>query len=130
MYKSTLKSSLKKSFLVAFRGLFLMIKSERNARIHFSAAILVVIAGFIFKIAITEWMIVLILIALVISAEMFNTAVEKLADLTEPNENHQVMDLKDIAAGAVLWISIVSVIIGIIIFAPQILQLIDADSIH
>lgn len=125
------KTNFNKSLLAASRGLFLILSGdERNARIHFIAAVLVTIAGFIFRISSTEWMVVLILFALVIGAEMFNSSLEKLADLVEPDENPFIRDLKDIAAGAVLWISIVSVIIGIIIFAPRILQFTDSASIH
>jgi len=114
--------NLLKSFQAAFRGIFISIKSERNIRIHFVAAILVTLAGLIFKISTTYWIIILILFALVIATEMINTALEKLADLVEPNLNNQIRDIKDISAAAVLWTSIVSVIVGFLIFAPQIIK--------
>ena len=124
MAKPDKKNNLNKSFLAAFRGLLIIFKQERNAKIHLTAAILVTIAGFIFDISVIEWMLILILFGVVISLEMINTAIEKLADITEPDESNPVRDLKDIAAGAVLWSSIVSVIIGIIIFAPEIIEFI------
>ncbi|MFH1120425.1 MAG: diacylglycerol kinase family protein [Bacteroidota bacterium] len=121
---SNKKNSLKKTFRDAFRGIYLTFLTERNSRIHLSIAILVTVSGFFFKIGLTKWMILLLLFAMVISAEMINTAIEKLADISEPNTNEKVREVKDIAAGAVLWTSIVSVIIGIIIFVPEILEFI------
>lgn len=109
--------------MAAFRGLIILIRNERNARIHFMTAVLVTTAGFVFRINSTQWAIILLLFAMIISAEMFNSAIEKLADLVEPNLNNEIRDLKDLAAGAVLWASMVSVIIGIIIFAPYILKI-------
>jgi len=116
-------NNILRSFKAAFRGLFLVIRYERNAGFHFLAVVSVTLAGFIFKINSTHWIILLLLFAIVISAEMLNSAIEKLADIAEPDFNNKVKDLKDIAAGAVLWTSIVSVIIGIIIFVPYILKI-------
>jgi diacylglycerol kinase len=116
------KNNLKESFMAAFRGLFILIRNERNARIHFLAVTLITIAGFVLRINSTHWAIILLLFALIISTEMINSAMEKLADLVEPDLNNEVKYLKDLAAGAVLWASMVSVIIGIIIFAPYILK--------
>ena len=116
--------SLASSFSAAFRGVWLIFRTERNARIHLAAAILVTSAGFFFGISKTDWIIVLLLFAMVITAEMINTAIEKLADVAEPGFSNKVRDLKDISAGAVLWTSMVSVIIGIIIFAPEFLEFI------
>ncbi len=114
-------NNFSKSLLAAFRGIRI-VRQERNVRIHFIVIALVTIAGLIFKINLTKWMIILILFALVISAEMLNSAIERLTDLVEPEKSYKVKDLKDIAAGAVLFSSIVSVIIGIIIFATEILK--------
>ncbi|MHC1775302.1 MAG: diacylglycerol kinase family protein [Lentimicrobium sp.] len=115
------KNNFRKSLHAAFRGI-LIAGQERNVRIHMIAAALVTFAGIVLKISLTKWMIVLILFAMVISTEFINSALERLADLVEPNKNSHIRDLKDIAAGAVLLTSIVSVIIGIIIFAPEILK--------
>ena len=118
------KNNLLKSFRAAFRGIILVIKNERNIRIHFSIAILVIVAGVLFEISSIKWMVVLLLFAVVISTEMFNSAIEKLSDLVEPEVNKTIRDLKDIAAGAVLWAAMVSVIVGLIIFVPEILEFI------
>jgi diacylglycerol kinase len=119
------KNKLKFSFRAAIRGMYLSFRKERNTRIHLIAAFLVTAAGLLFNITAIEWMIILLLFAMVISTEMINTAIEKLADVAEPGFSLHIRDIKDISAGAVLWTSIVSVIIGIIIFAPEILELIQ-----
>ncbi|PKP00836.1 MAG: hypothetical protein CVU14_06545 [Bacteroidetes bacterium HGW-Bacteroidetes-9] len=118
-------NNLAKSFRAAFLGIILVIKNERNIRIQFLIAILAIAAGILFKISPVKWMIVLLLFAVVISAEIFNSALEKLADMIEPNVNMTIRDIKDIAAGAVLWSAMVAVIVGLIIFVPEILEFIE-----
>lgn len=111
-----------KSFRFAFAGLKSAISSEHNLWIHFLAAIVVIAFGFYFAVSPTEWCILLFTIGLVISAELFNTAIEKLADYTSKGEQHELIKkTKDIAAGAVLVLAIVAVILGVIIFTPYLL---------
>jgi len=86
-------------------------------------ALFVVIAGFIFGISSIEWVAILLCIAIVISLEMMNSALEKLSDLVEPNYNPVIKSIKDISAAAVLWSAIVSVVIGGVIFLPRIIAL-------
>lgn len=117
-------NKLIKSFGYAFRGLADLIKSERNAKIHLFITILVIIAGFIIKINATEWCIVLICIALVISTEALNTSVEKIIDHLFKDKNETARIVKDISAGAVLICAIISVICGLIIFLPKLLNFI------
>ena len=111
------------TFLCAFRGIFGAIKSERNVKIDIVAAILVVVCGFVFKINITEWLICLILIALVISAELMNTAIEAVVDMYTREKNPLAKKAKDIAAGSVLITAIMSAVIGGIIFIPKFLKI-------
>lgn len=94
--------------------------------------ILVIITGIIFKIEIIEWIICFILFTLVISGELFNSAIENAVDFTEKNRNdserfgidENARKAKDISAGAVLVLSIGSAIVGLIIFIPKIMALI------
>lgn len=111
-----------KSFTYAFNGIVLSLK-QRNMIIHICCAILVIISGFVFKITQTEWLAILICIGVVLSLEIINTAIEHLVDLVEPNHNPKAGAVKDLAAGAVLVFSIISVIIGIMIFGKYILDL-------
>lgn len=109
-----------KSFGYAFTGIFELIKSEPNARIHLAATVVAVVAGFFLKISNTEWCVVLIVIALVWAAEAFNTVIEKLTDHLFPEYHETARTVKDVSAGAVLICAIAAVAIGLIIFLPKI----------
>ena len=115
------------SFRYALNGIAVSIKDERNLKIQMIVMMLVIIAGFILKISRTEWIICIILFALVISAEMINTAVENAIDytreMTVDNDNELARIAKDVSAGAVLVLSIASAIVGLIIFIPKVLLL-------
>ena len=87
--------------------------------------VLVIISGFIFKISITEWTICIVLFGLVITAELINTAIETTVDIVMPEKNEKAKLAKDIVAGAVLVSAIASAIIGIIIFLPKILNIVN-----
>jgi len=128
MQKSSFKSKkgLQKraeSFGFAFTGIYELIKSEPNARIHLLATICVVFAGFYLKISNIEWCVVLIVIALVWAAEAFNTVVEKLTDHLFPDQNETARIVKDVSAGAVLICALGALICGLIVFMPKILLL-------
>ncbi len=110
-----------KSVTHALRGISIMIRTQQNAWIHFTAGIVAIIFGFVFDISFTEWALVMFAIGLVIVAEAFNTAIEIDIDLTSPDFHPYARDTKDVAAGAVLISVIISVIIGCIIFAPKIM---------
>lgn len=111
-----------KSVSFALKGLK-HVWQERNFKIHIIIATVTIIFGFVFKIQSLEWTIVLICIAAVLSLEMVNTAIEHLVNLIEPNYNPKAGIIKDLAAGAVLVFSIISVIIGIMIFGKYALDL-------
>jgi diacylglycerol kinase (ATP) len=81
------------------------------------------LAGFYFNICGTEWLILLLCIGLVLSLETINTAIEYLVDFVEPNQNSKAGAIKDLSSAAVLIASIISVIIGIMIFGKYILAL-------
>jgi diacylglycerol kinase (ATP) len=108
------------SFKFAFKGIGYMFCTQKNAFIHMLAAILAMILGYLFKIEILEWCLIIFAIGLVIMAELFNTAVEFLTDLISPEWNEKVGKAKDIAAGAVLIAAISAALIGLIIFIPKI----------
>lgn len=108
-----------KSFLYAFNGLKTCLISEKNFQIQFSIAILVGIAGFYFQISSIEWILILICMSMVLSLEMINSAIEKSIDFVSADYHDTIKKIKDIAAGAVLLASIISLIIGCIIFIPK-----------
>lgn len=108
------------SFLAAFRGILLVTKKETHFKFHIVAAIIVLFAGYNFQITSMQWIALLNSIALVTVAEIINTAIEKLTDMVSPGYNKQAGIVKDLAAGGVLLASIVSLIVGCIIFIPLI----------
>ncbi len=91
--------------------------------IHLIIAVLVVIFGWILHINLFEWLLCLLCFALVITAEMINTAIENIVDLVSPECHDLAGKAKDIAAGAVLITAIIAASIGLIIFLPKILNL-------
>jgi diacylglycerol kinase (ATP) len=111
------------SFKFAFNGIKLLFKNEANAKIHFLATVIVIIAGIIFKIKPIEWCVIIITISVVISAEGFNSAIEKLTDSIYKDKHDIAGTIKDIAAGAVLICAIGAAIIGIVIFLPYIINM-------
>ena len=115
-------ANLYKSFYAAFTGLYTAIKQERNIKIHFSAAVIITIVGLILEINSWKWVAQTLVIGLVISLEMVNTAIEELTDLVSPEYSRIAGKVKDIAAGAVLFAAITSVIVGCLIYAPIILK--------
>lgn len=107
------------SFKYAFEGIITTIKEERNMFIHFLIAIIVVITGVYVRLSLNEWLICLLLFALVFSLELINTAIENTVDLVTTKKNKKAKMAKDAAAGAVLIAAIFASIIGIIIFLPK-----------
>jgi len=110
-----------KSFVYAFEGVMFFIRFEAQATMHLIAIVAVLGAGYWFKISSMEWIAVVFAIGIVISAEMLNTAIEKLTDMVSPQINEQAKIVKDLAAGAVLIASLTAFIIGLIVFLPKIL---------
>ena len=108
------------SFKYAICGIFTAFKTEKNLKVHFAIMLLVIIAGVVLKINEQEWIACIIVFGLVISAELFNTAIELTVDLAMPEKNEIAKKAKDIAAGAVLVTAIVAIVIGLIIFIPKI----------
>lgn len=113
------KAPLYKCFGYAFEGIFTCIRNERNMKIHCTAAVLVVIAGLILGLSVTEWCICLGLFGLVMALELVNTAVESVVDLVTEERKPLAKVAKDTAAGAVLIAAIMAAVIGLIIFVPR-----------
>lgn len=112
-----------KSFLYAIQGLVTFVKEEHNGRIHLVAAAFALIAGWLLHISSTEWAIVVMSITMVISAELINSALERLSDHASGKEHELLRKAKDMAAGAVLVTAIAAVLVGAVIFLPKIADL-------
>ena len=111
------------SLAFAFAGVRLALHSQRNLRIHIAFAVAAVFLGFALRISRAEWAVVVALIALVISLELLNTAVEALADLASPTFHPLAKTAKDTAAGAILVVALGSAAAGLIIFLPRLWHL-------
>ena len=104
-----------KSFGYAIRGVKIGWR-QPHIRVHFFAVLLVVALGFILKVSYLEWLVLILCFAMVIAAELFNTAVETLSDRVTKEQDPLIGQTKDLAAGAVLITSIGAAIIGVFIF--------------
>ncbi len=111
-----------KSFGFAFKGIAFSLK-QRNFRIMLGSAILAILLGFFFHIALTEWCIIIICIGLVLALEIINTAIEFFVDLVHPDFHPVAGKIKDLAAGAVLVFSVVALLCGLIVFWKYFLML-------
>lgn len=112
------------SFVHAFNGLKLLFRDEHNAKIQLAATILAVVLGFVLNISTTEWLVILLCFALVVSLELINSAIESLCDFVCPQKDVRIKIIKDLAAGAVLWGAMIVFIIGVVIFVPKLWQII------
>ena len=122
------RSKDKRNFLTSFmdciNGLEFVITNEKNFRREIIIGIITLILSYILKISQTEYIIVLIMIALVLTSEVINTAIEKTVDLYTNKYNETAKIAKDVSAFAVLLMSIFALIIGIIIFGSKIINII------
>ena len=107
-----------RSFRYAWQGIRACVGREQNFSFHLITTVLVIGAGFAFGITRGEWTAICICIGLVIAAELFNTAVERLVDLVSPRRHPLAGQVKDIAAGAVLVCALAAIAVGLIIFVP------------
>ena len=111
-----------RSFTYALNGLKVVIREEHNARIHLVAAAIVICLGFFFGISRFEWIAVALCIGAVLAAEIFNTAIEDIADFISPGKHEKIKRIKDLAAAAVLVCAAASVTVGLIIFLPRLMN--------
>ena len=112
-----------KPFRYAIAGVVAAVKGERNMRIHVVAAIAAISLGAWLGLLAYEWAIIIICIALVMSLECLNTAIEAAVDLASPELHPLAKKAKDCAAGAVLLVAIGSAAVGCVIFVPKLLRL-------
>jgi diacylglycerol kinase len=112
-----------KSFKYAFQGIRWSVTEQPNLKILLFIAVVVVSAGFYFRITDVEWCVVLLCIGLVIGLEMMNSAIESLVDLITKEQLPLAGRIKDMAAGAVLLVAMIAVVIGVIIFGKYFVQL-------
>ena len=125
--KNSFISNRLKAFIYAFRGAYLLLKTEASIQAQTFIAILTIIAGWYFKISATEWMFQILAIGIVLGTEGMNTAVEKLCDFVHPDYHERIGFIKDVAAGAVFFVALVAVVIGLFIYIPKICILLSTS---
>lgn len=107
----------------ALNGLKSCVCSEKNAKVHLVATILVIVTASILHLSLMNWLFVLLAISMVWITELFNTAIEFMFDVSKPEIDPRVKYAKDISSAAVLVAALFSLIVGIIILFPPILQI-------
>lgn len=112
------------TFKNARKGMRIVLKSERNIRVHFVAAVFVLLLGLVMGFSPLKISVLLLAIGLVVSAEMLNSAIEFSLDAIFHNKYSRMVGMaKDISAGAVMFVTLIAVVIGGLIFIPEILAL-------
>ncbi len=111
--------ALIRSFFYAFKGLLFSFRTQQNFRIHLFIAVLVCLAGGYFELTNSEWIAVLLCFGMVFGAELFNTAIEQLADKLHPEHDAKIGLVKDLAAAAVLIAALVAIVVGLLVFIPK-----------
>lgn len=111
--------SWRRKFRYAFRGIARGVRGERSFPVHLAISLAVIAAAAILDCASWEWCILIIAIGGVLTAELFNTALERLANAITSNEHPDIRDALDIAAGAVFVASATSVALGVAVLGPR-----------
>lgn len=112
-----------RSFCYAFTGIAHVVRTQRNARVHLVAALIVIAAGIFFRVTVVEWAVLALTIGLVFGAEMINTVAELAVDLLTARQHPQAKIAKDVGAGAVLVAALAAVGVGIAIFGSRLWRL-------
>jgi len=110
------KRNIIQSFNYAISGLIHVLRTQRSMQIHFAIAIAVLIASLFLNFTRVEFIGLLLIIAIVITAELFNTAVEAIVDIYISSRHPMAQVAKDVSAAAVLITSMTAVLIGYLLF--------------
>ncbi len=100
----------------ALNGLRIVLKTEKNFRLHLFIALIAIFIGWWRNLGEIMWIMLLLIIALVMALEIFNSAIERLVDMLAPKTHHFAKEIKDLLAAMVLLVSLFAVVIGFIIF--------------
>jgi len=112
-----------KSFGYAFKGFGYAFNTQLNFRIHLVITVMATLLAWYLHVSVTEWIWIALCVALVLSAELLNTAIEALTDLVSPEFNPKAGYVKDVSAAAVTITAIFAVIVGCVILLPKLINL-------
>jgi diacylglycerol kinase len=116
------RADFMRSFSFAAQGVWHVVRTQRNMRVHLAAAAAVIILALILRVSAVDWACLLGVIGLVLTAEALNTVVEAIVDLCTDEFHPLAKIAKDVAAGAVLISSVAAVGVGIAVFLPRLLR--------
>jgi len=114
-----------KSILFALQGIKHFFSRDRNAKIQIVMGLTAIAVGCTVSLSSFQWLLVLLCIGFVISLEMINSAIERYCDLVTTDFHPGIKIIKDVASGAVLVASIMSLVIGLIIFIPSLVKFLN-----
>lgn len=110
-----------KGYTYAAKGVSYTLRTQTNIWVHLALTIVALTLAYWLDFTLEQYLILVLTIGLVISAELFNTAIEELVNLTTPEQSLQAGVVKDIAAGAVLITAVIALMVGFLLFFPPLL---------
>lgn len=113
--------TFRRSFLFAMQGFLTAVKQERNIKVMLGGAAFAIVMGIVLQLDLVSWAIVLLCCGAVLSAELFNTAIETTIDLVSPEFHPLAGRAKDISAAAVWILCVLVAIVGLVVFANAII---------
>lgn len=113
-----------KSLGLSWSGIILALRTEPHMRFHLTSAIIVTTTALLAGLNRYEWIALVLAMAIVIAAELLNTAIENVVDLVSPERHPLAKAAKDTAAGSVLVAAIAAAIIGLLVLGPHLLDVI------
>ncbi|TFJ94084.1 diacylglycerol kinase family protein [Lentibacillus salicampi] len=111
-------------FSHAWNGIKAATRTEGNFRIHLITAFAVISAGIFFRLTVIKWLMIIVAIGFVLAVELLNTAIEKMLDYLKPDIHPHAKVIKDLAAGAVLVSAMTAAVVGLLVFLPEIYELV------
>lgn len=114
--------SFLRSLQVALRGISEAVVEERNLRIHLAVMLLVITWGTWLQLSWEKWCLLVLCIGNVLAVELLNTAIETVVDLVSPEDHDLARKAKDISAGAVLIVTCMAVVVGLILLVRPLIS--------
>lgn len=111
-----------RSLKYAFKGIFFAIRHEKNFQTEIIVSLLVIGIMFFFPLSPLERSLIVLSMALVLTLELANTALERVMDILKPRVHPYARVIKDVMAGAVLLATFSAIAIGLVIFSPYVLS--------
>jgi diacylglycerol kinase len=117
--------SWREKFTAAFAGVKVEMRTQSSFRVHLAMTVAVVVCGVVFRVSLVEWCVLGLCITMVLTAEAFNSALERLAQAITTEHDPHIAVALDIASGAVLLVSVGAAIVGATIFLYRLWVLIE-----